>query len=896
MLAIFLHIINHKKRLKFLVIIFCFLISNNYYSQKASYFENISENEGLPSNYIFNAAEDHNHVIWFGTDKGLVTYQDGKWLTLDIDNGMPGNYISNLVSDDKNGLLIYVLNKGLYYFNTNTKTLLKKYNEIGTWNSLKIKKATKDKNLIIVHVISSTGHQSSFYAFDRNNIKRLLPLRIINNGKEKLLSLTNGKIISDLSIFENPEKIKFENFTLEQNPLGIIRKENNKIVDTLTEENGLASNFISDIIKKNNGDIYVTTLGGGISILKKNNSKISFLNKNINVRDIICSNEKKYVISDGSLYVINKNRIENKYFLRKDILSFNVYGDELLIGSFEGLHFYKLTPKPVLIKTFPITTGISKIYKEGKKVIFSTYGEGIFVLENGKTENFENIYFNNIENLFNITSGYAATSYDYGAIILDKKFQPVAHLNKNNGLESNFVTCAFSDNDTIYIGTKKGLTTYYKNKTIQKFTSKKDFHDDAIKSIFRDNKKQIWILTDKNIYKKSGYTVKPLGSLRLIDDNKDRIIQGQYSVKENQLFLVTKNEFSIIKLNKVIPNKHTNPVVLEKIIANNENLNLKDKIVFTDSDKDIYFIFKSIDKEILTQSKLFYKINKDSWRPFNQPRSLKFSPLERGNYTLSIKVINEDGYEGYLKNPIKFKVIGPFYIRWWFIMLTGILASILIYNYVNEQNKKKYVKRLNLLRVKHQVENERRRISRDLHDNIGAYVTRLISKIDLLKTDANNITDENCNDVRLDAEHILALLRQTIFILSNKETTIIALYDNFKTYAQKFFQTDNIKIIFEENAENNRKLDPTTSSSLYRIMQEALQNIHKHASATKVEINVISKDKIIIFIKDNGKGFKKEELKFGYGLQNMKERALEVGFKFNIYSDNTGTIIELYEI
>ena len=896
MLAIFLHIINHKKRLKFLVIIFCFLISNNYYSQKASYFENISENDGLPSNYIFNAAEDHNHVIWFGTDKGLVTYQDGKWLTLDIDNGMPGNYISNLVSDDKNGLLIYVLDKGLYYFNTNTKTLLKKYNEIGNWNNLKLKKATKNSNYIIVNLISLKEHKSFFYAFDRNNINRLLPLKIINNGKEKLLSLTNGKIISNLSVFENPEKIKFENYTLEQNLVGIIRKENNKIVDTLTEEKGFASNFISDIIKKNNGDIYVTTLGGGISILKKNNSKISFLNKNINVRDIICSNEKKYVISDGSLYVINKNRIENKYFLRKDILSFNVYGDELLIGSFEGLHFYKLTPKPVLIKTFPITTGISKIYKEGKKVIFSTYGEGIFVLENGKTENFENIYFNNIENLFNITSGYAATSYDYGAIILDKKFQPVAHLNKNNGLESNFVSCAFSDNDTIYIGTKKGLTTYYKNKTIQKFTSKKDFHDDAIKSIFRDNKKQIWILTDRNIYKKHGYNVKPLGSIRLIDDNKDRVIQGQYSKKENQLFLVTKNEFSIIKLDKVIPNKQANPVVLEKIIANNENLNLKDKIVFTDSDKDIYFIFKSVDKEILTQSKLYYKINKEGWRQFNQPRSLKISPLERGDYTLSIKVINEDGYEGYLENPIKFKVIGPFYIRWWFILLTGLLASILIYNYANEQNKKKYVKRLNQLRVKHQVENERRRISRDLHDNIGAYVTRLISKIDLLKTDANNITDENCNDVRLDAEHILALLRQTIFILSNKETTIIALYDNFKTYAQKFFQTDNIKIIFEENAENNRKLDPTTSSGLYRIMQEALQNIHKHASATKVEINVISKDKIIIFIKDNGKGFKKEELKFGYGLQNMKERALEVGFKFNIYSDNTGTIIELYEI
>lgn len=78
-------------------------------------------------------------------------------------------------------------------------------------------------------------------------------------------------------------------------------------------------------------------------------------------------------------------------------------------------------------------------------------------------------------------------------------------------------------------------------------------------------------------------------------------------------------------------------------------------------------------------------------------------------------------------------------------------------------------------------------------------------------------------------------------------------------------------------------------------MQEALQNIHKHADATKVEVNVISTNKIIIYVKDNGKGFNNKEIKEGFGLTNMKERANEIGFKLNIYSDETGTTLEIYE-
>ncbi len=65
--------------------LFLIVFSSFLFSQEASIIENITKTEGLPSNYVFNANEDQNGVVWLGTDKGLATFQDGEWITLDVD-------------------------------------------------------------------------------------------------------------------------------------------------------------------------------------------------------------------------------------------------------------------------------------------------------------------------------------------------------------------------------------------------------------------------------------------------------------------------------------------------------------------------------------------------------------------------------------------------------------------------------------------------------------------------------------------------------------------------------------------------------------------------------------------------------------------------------------------
>ncbi|WDT67511.1 sensor histidine kinase [Cloacibacterium sp. TD35] len=877
--------------------LFFIVLSSFLFSQEASILENITEAEGLPSNYVFNANEDQNGVIWLGTDKGLATYQDGRWITLDVDNGMPGNYIFHAIADKKNGLVVYLSERGLYYFDTNKRRITVKYPDLGNLVLKGLKISPYDKNYILVYCIDFSKKEEKFFAINIQNVKTLIPLLRERNNIFLVKNTTKTKL-AEADFFLRKEVIKFNNTSLEEVDNGIIRRKNNKIIDTLSEKNGLGNNHINQILKTKKY-VIISSQGGGIYIIRENTPKVTYNVKSTNARAVMTHKNMEYVLSDGILYIISNDKIRSKILVRKDAFTFFIDEKYIYLGSFAGLETYKLNGNQLkLISTFPLTSGVSKILKINNQIIFTTYGGGIFVQEGNSFVRHHNKPFNNIENFFKIKNGYAMISYESGISLLDENFKFLNHITRKNGLHSNFITTAFSDNDTTYIGARKGVSLLYKNKVVKTFNKDNGFKGNVTRLIFRDIHHKMWILTDQELMLKYKNNLRPVGSLRLLDNHEDLILKGSYSPENHQLTIVTKNKISVVDLSKIVPNSYVRDTYLTRVYSNGEKIDLNKKIYFEDHNKNLQFVFSSIDKDILGNTILFYKINNEAWKPFKEPRTLKFSHIDQGDFTLAIKAVNEDGYEKIVPGKIEFTVLGPFYIRLWFIFLSVLVIGVFLYSYLNEINKKKYIKKLNQLRVKHQLENERKRISRDLHDNIGAYVASLISKIDKLKH-SDNTKDNGLvsyDDVRLDAEKILALLRQTIWILGNKDTNLIALYDNFKTYALKFLQTDEIRIIFEEEIENNRKFNATTGSGIFRIIQEALQNIYKHAHATKIEVNIISKDKIIIYLKDNGKGFKTENLKEGFGLQNMKERARELGFKFNIYSDVSGTTIELYEI
>ncbi len=187
-------------------------------------------------------------------------------------------------------------------------------------------------------------------------------------------------------------------------------------------------------------------------------------------------------------------------------------------------------------------------------------------------------------------------------------------------------------------------------------------------------------------------------------------------------------------------------------------------------------------------------------------------------------------------------------------------------------------------------ENERKRIVLELHDGVGQLLTAVRLRVERVKD------DESMREVVAMINETIAEVRRVSYNLMPNalvdfglEAALKGLCDNIKKYASITFDFQYVK-------EVDIELDFDISIAVFRIVQEALNNILKHAQATHVELHIIEKnDEIYCLIRDNGKGFDETQNdKKGFGLTTMRERAKMLNGSFDLESAAAGTIIEVH--
>jgi signal transduction histidine kinase len=178
---------------------------------------------------------------------------------------------------------------------------------------------------------------------------------------------------------------------------------------------------------------------------------------------------------------------------------------------------------------------------------------------------------------------------------------------------------------------------------------------------------------------------------------------------------------------------------------------------------------------------------------------------------------------------------------------------------------------------------ERQRISRDLHDNMGAYTSALIANVQKVRNDQGQTDD--LDKMQSNAESILGSLRDTIWVLNNKEISVHELNDQFKNYVFKVLRNfEHISFNAKEAIEKDSILSSATALHIHKILQEIIQNIIKHSKATQLQYTVSVKEHIVFTIQDNGIGFEPTKEVYGNGLGNMQWRAKEAGITLQIDS------------
>jgi signal transduction histidine kinase len=201
-------------------------------------------------------------------------------------------------------------------------------------------------------------------------------------------------------------------------------------------------------------------------------------------------------------------------------------------------------------------------------------------------------------------------------------------------------------------------------------------------------------------------------------------------------------------------------------------------------------------------------------------------------------------------------------------------------------------------------ETERKKIAQELHDQVGQMLQAMTTNLGMIKRNLHSPSHkmEATLDWLVDTERLLSEtiedIRTLTFDLRPSMLDDFGLYSTLRWYIEDYAKRSNIKVILKGKEEKYR-FPIEIEVNLYRIVQEALNNVAKHANATEVNIFLFQKHSTtILSVKDNGKGFDTERFLSsphkGTGIFNMKERVNLLGGNFEIISKpGTGTRISV---
>ncbi|MDB5262279.1 MAG: sensor histidine kinase [Adhaeribacter sp.] len=224
------------------------------------------------------------------------------------------------------------------------------------------------------------------------------------------------------------------------------------------------------------------------------------------------------------------------------------------------------------------------------------------------------------------------------------------------------------------------------------------------------------------------------------------------------------------------------------------------------------------------------------------------------------------------------------------ILIVAVVIAILKYQnrtrkHLLEVNDLKNTYHQEILKAQLEMQEQTfRTISQEIHDNIGQILSLIRLNISSIKTEEDShsarkiITSKELLDQAIDD------LRDLSKRLNTEYVSRQGLAESLR-FQLNLIQKTGLFITTQEVHGEERALDPEKKLIIFRIAQEALNNIMKHADAKNISVLLMYlPDKIILSIKDDGKGFEPEQADKSLGLQNMRHRANLIGAKFTLQS------------
>jgi ligand-binding sensor domain-containing protein/two-component sensor histidine kinase len=859
----------------------------NLYQKENDSFKNFRSDSTsvhhLQSNYIRSIFEDSRKNLWISTwGSGLARYNEDSstFSTFRYSGNDPGlinsNNITSLAEDSDGNMLLGTWGAGLWRFNRTDSTIV----PFSTGTNKRI-----HDNYISSLYQDNQGNlwigsnSNGLYVF---NSKNNIPLKNISNNSTNPASLNSGLVSS---IFQDRSGILWVGTSgLNYLPSALNQFEHinhfSFRTSNLTNPNILC--FFED-----KDEIWIGTDGGGINIFKPGKEGFKVLKNNpANFNSLSHNSVSSITKDDNGHFWIGTYKGGLNRFIPQENKFIRYYNNKefQLISEINDISCLLYDSREVLwVGTFE--HGLYQLQ----------FKEGVFKKVSAPFLDLNDLSDQYIRTLYEDSRGIIWVGHEGGglsALYPDKDFRIRLLYRTGGNIINDIVNTICEDHRKyLWIGTAQGMISFlppddpvdYDKVKFNHYQMQDGLPNPTVLVILKDTLHNLWISTNNGL-SKFNISDKTFRNYTIEDGLQGSEFNHGAGLKSSDgtFYFGGNNGFNFFRTENIKTNSYVPPVVITEFRIFDKPQIFEGKnepISLSYNENFISFEFAALDYTAPGKNHYAYKMEglEKEWTFAGTRRYANYTNLDPGTYIFKVKGSNNDGLWNETGTSVSIFISPPFWKTWWFILM--ILFSVALLLAYLHSYKIRQALEMEKLRVK---------IASDLHDDVGASLTKISMFSDLIKEGTNPARNsELLTRISSLSRELIKTMSDIVWVVDSRKDSIGDLLDRMKELAFSAMKLKNIVISFNiHNMDLKKRINSDVRQNIYLIFKEAVNNIVKHSGASKVQVVIQSDDNLLeLKIADNGSGLKQPGYNTtGNGLKNMQLRAQQI--KGNFEAEN----------
>ncbi|ANH79971.1 hypothetical protein A8C56_02360 [Niabella ginsenosidivorans] len=887
------------------------------------YFKNYSLTDGVPDNDVLEVVKEKDGTIWINTFKQGPCYYDEKTdrfidplKNSDVQRSFVKLVLSSKVLDEGgvvffngNGELVFKNKKLVQYAHKINNRINGPAGPYWMYSDLLIKDGKKE-----YAYLKTKDRTDSLFLFEKKGAQPLYGFSMLLGNKLYVLKGDSTMYILKRTA-DSKKPFQVTERTIGANPLLIRRSNNDEFLVSTTKGVIYVFDFETDLFKyKISGDFFANSYfkdrEGNIWIATVDKGLLLFGNSNITIKkpfpglSIKNSFRSLFVEKDGAVYGGNN------------------YGDIAELFPGRTVRIRNISSYGNATKVLGILTAQKKVF------VFSDWGcmvnykrfirlngsEGLTNLKRGILFNDSIIIAAGVSQLGGLYKINAVTEYatrlnvpllrissleSQGKIIYvgttEGLFQYDYEINRLSEIGAatplkglRVLSMAITPDGLLWVSTaSSGIFVLKQNQILYHINENQFLNYPGMKLQAFDKTGYVWAITRKGIicikYKNDdtafSYNAISINQREGLTTN----LINDIFYRNDSVYLATENGIAVMPADIKTPVPDIKTYLVD-VKINQKAVPVAAAYQLASSQGTVTLTFSGVNLQGMLDH-FVYWLDEDTVPNEIIGNTLNLQ-LEAGRHKIKVRAVDINKQVSNSELTLIFDREIPYYKRWWFIFLVATLLSGLILFLFY---KVKIIKQKRNYEQQQKIENERNRITEDLHDDIGSSLSSLRVYSDvagkLIEKDAEKAR-YLLDQISANTSRIMEDIGDIIWSLRPDKHNLFSIDSRIKNFVSEVL--GNKEIDYSINIEpgvNETIQHITARKNVVLIVKEAINNVVKYSNASHVTVHLYIKDgALAIEITDNGKGFNEKEVKTGNGLRNMKKRTNELNGSFTLFS------------